>query len=392
MIRTWTDEEVRRLIELQSTLGQKWTSIATMISQEFNTNRTKYSCQKKYKRMAEADLSEDSLIKNIVQKHSAQKRSRQTAKENRALIDGIITYDDFMIELKDMIASQKIKPLKIKKFKLNKKPKMTIEPMLSDLHVGLKTKNFDLSVIELELKVYTENIIQQIEQKSKFFCVELIHIPILGDLMQAAIHKPDNAVGAYLTNAQQMTEAVRLIFYHFILPLSQLGIPIFISGLPGNHDREDKKQYVENPGITYLTYTMYSCIDMLIHQSKLKHIKVVIPNDHYYIKEIYGFQYLYTHGYTVKGNSSKAIENELSNRMCQNETIIVGIRLGHYHTDQITSLGRLITNGGFPFNDHFGNLLGYKSRPCQIINFYVENHSDETAYESSYVVNFGNLK
>jgi hypothetical protein len=141
-----------------------------------------------------------------------------------------------------------------------------------------------------------------------------------------------------------------------------------------------------DPGVTYFTYAIYKAIEQLAKVAKLENVKFNIPTESYLVYNIFGSDFLVEHGDAMKGGTAKELEAQINKRSVQTDKLIKGIRVGHFHNDMVANIGRYIKNGSPVSDDHYGNLLGYKSRPCQLINYYVETDRD-TPYYHTLVVN-----
>jgi hypothetical protein len=387
----YSDKSIDYLRKLRES-GLDWSEITEEWNDAFaeaEGKKTLNALRKSYKRyMDTEELSDDVLIKNLQTTLNARKRASKVTKENKALTEHLITTDEILTAIQSMLDKSNIKKLKIPKAskKSKKKDNMIMEAMISDTHFGLKTKSFNTEIARSKMRKYANTFIDDAKRQQKNYNLEKINILGLGDYMQSATMHKDSALSCETTNAQQIADSIESLFFDFLLPVASLGIPIEFVGMCGNHDREADKQFTVNPGITYYTYTIYKALEMLCKQTGLKNVKFTIAEDHYHILDVYGSKFLIHHGYLVKKFDQKAMEQEIVKRSGQNGVIISGIRMGHYHNDFVSSCGRYIVNGGLPSDDHFGNMLGYKSRPCQVINYYVDTKKRDNSFYHSFVV------
>lgn len=385
----YTDEQIKFIIQLKSETEITYDDLAVEFETKFGIQKTGNALEKiyrKFKHECRFESSEDDndvLIKNLKANHSARRTSAKLRKENKTILDHQITLDEFLEKFQQILENAKLNKVSIpKKPKSKNKTKMIVEPMLSDIHYGLETKSYNADVARKRVSHYAQSTIKEIKRKEQLYSIEKIHVPLLADFLQSATMHKDSGQACHLTNAEQMAVTIESLFYDFILPIAQTGYPVEITGLCGNHDREASEQHTVNPGKTYFTYTIYKTLEMLCTQTGLKKIKFDIPNSVYSVKELLGKHFLYEHGHTLKSASSDSLEKHLIKRQAQVGKILSGIRIGHFHNDRSDNLGRHVVNASSVSDDHYGDLLGYKSRPAQMINFYVECDRDTSFYHS----------
>jgi hypothetical protein len=125
---------------------------------------------------------------------------------------------------------------------------------------------------------------------------------------------------------------------------------------------------------------------LICKQSGFTNVTFNIPNEAYCVYEIFGKHFLLEHGDNAGKGARKDLETVISAKSVQTGKLLAGIRIGHFHNEKIGSLGRYIVNGSTVREDPYGNHLGFKSRPCQLINYYVETDRS-TPYYHSLIVN-----
>lgn len=390
----YTDEQLE-FIQNQRKAGNEWDEIREHFNHRFDTKKSANALKKQYYKLVESQtdlVSDDVCVKNLKTTHSARKNASKLRQENKVLVEHQLTLDEFLEKFEGILKSAKLKKISIpKKPKSTKKTKMVVEPLLSDIHYGLETKSYNAEVARRRVRYYAETVVKEIRRKEKTYNIEKIHLPLLADFLQSATMHKDSGQSCHLTNAEQLAVAIESLFYDFVLPIAETGYPIEITGLCGNHDREAEKQHTVNPGKTYFTYTMYRMLEMLCQQTGLKKVSIDIPNGVYRVVEILGKSFLYEHGHVIKGSTIDSLEKHLIKRQAQVGEILSGVRIGHYHNDRISNMGRHIINASTVTDDHYGDLLGYKSRPGQVLNFYVDCKRD-TSYFHSITVDLSEVK
>lgn len=390
---SYSDKSLQRLKELVIENKRDWKKIRDAWNGEFSLThgfKTIEALRKTHKRYEEDDFNDDTLLKNLQTAFTAKKRSNQLSRENKLLLENTTSLEDVLSGIEEAIGKIKcIKyaPKKILKQK-NKKTEMIIEALISDVHYGLKTKTFNLDVARKRIQKYTNTFIDEIERNTKNFNIKKALIQLNGDIIQSATMHKGSGDACHLTNAEQLAVAIESLFHDLILPIALTGLPVDIIGLGGNHDREQSERFTVDPGRHYYTYTIYYALKLLAKASGLNNVKFDIPSGPYAVYEVFGHHFLLEHGDLLGSNiNTNKLESQLLQRSAQVGKILKGIRIGHFHNDLIGNIGRHIINPSVVSDDHFGDGLGFVSRPGQIINFYVNTNERDTSYYHSFVVN-----
>lgn len=395
----YTDKQIKFIVDLKSKSDLTYIEIAEEFERMFGVRKTEKAIEltwRRYKfdcRFDSEDDAADVLIKNLKATHTARKNGSKLKKENAVLIEYNVTLEEFLDQFSKILKDAKvIKPIVAKKPKSKNKTKMIVEAMITDVHFGLKTKSYDSDIARKRLRFNTTCVLREIARKEKTYNIEKIHIPILGDLIQSdSMHGKESAVSCNLTNPEQLTVAVESLFYDVIIPIAQTGYTVDVTGICGNHDRVEAKQHTVKPGKSYFTYTIYRMLEMLCKQSGLKNVVFDIPESVFFVKSIFKSKFLYLHGHTVKANNTKGLEDELIKRQAQVGEILCGIRMGHYHGEMNSNMGRHVISASPVSDDHYGNYLGYKSRPGMTMNFYVDCDR-ESSFFHSFTIDLAEIK
>lgn len=395
----YTDSSIRFLKELRENSDLTWDEITDKWNEHFAAScgkKTKNALRKYYNRVLRAqnlagneELEDDAILKALETALRTSNSNKILRKQNTVLAEAQITLNDVVEGVES--ACSKVKFGKTKKIPLkksNRKRKMTMEALLSDIHYGLKTSKDTTETTRAKMRKYAQVFISEYERYSKNYNVEKFIILLNGDIIQSAtMHKNSSAASCDLTNAEQIAVAIVSLFEDLLHPIAELGVPVEVVGMSGNHDREQSDRFTVDPGKHYYTYSIYKSLELLCKTAKFKHIDFNIPMKAYHVYDVYGKSFLVEHGDLLGSkHDQKALESQIMKRAAQVNKIISGIRIGHFHNDNVGNCGRYIVNGGFPSEDHYGDLLGYKSRPCQIINYYVETHR-QTSFYHSFAVN-----
>ena len=390
----YTDKQVKRIIELKN-LGLTWKEVVEDFNLEFDENKTANGVKKTYQRYKDFDFSQDTLISNMRKVHSARKARSNATKENKALLEVLEFRDDLVEEVTEVLKNNKIGKVKLPKPKKSKKKKnLAIEMLISDIHIGLKTKSYNLDVAERRISEYTKTTLEEIERLQKNYNVVKAQINLNGDLMQGAhLHGNDSQVSCEFSDAKQMAEVIRILFFKVILPVAKLGIQVDILGMVGNHDRQSKDRPIHDAGERYLTYTIYKAIEMLSQTSGLNNVSMTIPTAEYSSFEMFGHHFIIEHGH-AKGIAlnTTALEKQLLKRANQLGIIAKGIRIGHFHTEMSSNNGRHVVAPSPTSGDCYGDHLGFVAYPAMMLNYYVETESRNTSFYHTFCVNLEDIK
>jgi UDP-2,3-diacylglucosamine pyrophosphatase LpxH len=287
-------------------------------------------------------------------------------------------------------AVKSVKPTRVKIKKVTKhkgKRNMTMELMLSDLHYGKKSDTFDLVIARQRMTELIAVMKREIAENQKLFNVEKLIVALIGDIIESyTMHGLESSMSSEFSNSVQVKEAIESLFYDAIVPLAELGIPIDIPAVTGNHDRHDPYRTMFNPGETNLTWIIYNALDLLIKQSNLKHVKMNIPKDSFCIVNIYGNNCLIEHGDQFKSTAKAVIEKHMQARSTQLGLIIDFFRFGHWHEYLCYGRGRMICNESLTGQDSYAKVMGFNSQAGQTINYYIETDERPNCFYKSFPV------
>jgi len=392
--KTYSDVEIAYIVQLKQE-GKDWKSICTSLNRTYHTNYTAESVRHAFRRYGNLfDLNDNKAkvdqLRDIV---STKKQNSKISKENLQLLEYLNLNDDIIEKMESLLNNVKLSKIKISKPKVSKtKKEMIIEPMFSDLHVGEKTESYNVDVAEKRITHYTETILDEIVRCEKNYNINKLILLFMGDFMQSTSMHPDSGQSCDLTNAEQIVEAIRILYYRVLVPLGKTGKKIQIEAICGNHDRTEKNQHTVEPGKTYMTWVMYNSLNMMCKISGLKNITFNIPSAPYSIYKVFDEYYTVEHGHECSQRSETGLMTLLTRRANQVEKILKGIRIGHYHHSTIFGFGRGIINGSTVSNDGYAESKGFSSIPGQMINYYVKTQNRSTTYYHSFPVNLGGIK
>ena len=260
---------------------------------------------------------------------------------------------------------------------------MTKELLLSDIHFGKLTDTFNLEVCKERLETVIAATIKEINRDSKDFNIDEIVVGILGDIIENySMHVLESAKGCEFGNSKQVYEALINLFKICILPLNQLGIPMRVVCVTGNHDRTDQKRTYHKPGEENFTHIIYNTLKDFSEIAGLKNIEFIIPSDPWSVIEIYGNTVLYEHYDNCKNADRKGLEGLMTKRANQLSMTIDYMRGGHFHEPTSFRNGRIMINGCLTGTDSFASVLGYNASASQTVNSFVNSDRRYKMYRS----------
>ena len=180
MSNRWTDEDLRILFELRNE-GYTRDQIGDELGR---TVKSVEAAIKRYETTFES--SDDTLAKTVLQARRSSKKSSELRKKVNSVADLALTQGDYISQLKDLSKSFKVSKQKITKKKKSKKKKnMTMELMLSDLHYGKLTDNFNSEVSRKRMSQLSNVFIEEMGREDNSFNVENVKILLLGDIIES---------------------------------------------------------------------------------------------------------------------------------------------------------------------------------------------------------------
>jgi hypothetical protein len=335
-------------------------------------------------------VSIEDAVDQLRKTFKTKKQNRTALYQNKTLLEYLDTQEGFIEGLERAIKNFPRKPPKKIVKKPNKKRKMTLELLLSDLHVGMLFHSFNYKIARQRIRVLIETFIEEIKRESIKYDVEHLIVALLGDIINSAtMHGKDSAAESEFGNSEQMVKAIDLLFNEVFVPLSELGIPITVPSVTGNHDRVDMKRTYLTPGTSNRTYVIYKGLEMLCDRSGFAHIKFLIPEEAFTHLKVYGNTIFYEHGDVLKSCNKLAIDKLIQKRQVQIKGIIHFFRIGHFHEYTVFGQGKIIVNASFCGRNGYASTLGLVSCAAQAINSYVETRNRPTCFFKSFPVYLG---
>lgn len=387
----WNDDMIYRLLELKNA-GYTYEEISGDIQEEFEVRKTAEACRSAFKRYRDMGNSDDDMMANLRAKRSAQKRSSKNAKEVRVVLDYLEQQQELKDELQEMLKSVKFtKPKVGKKPKKDKKKRdMTTEHMLTDLHYGKLTNEFNYDVARQRMSKLAEVTLGEFDRYSQLYNIEKSIVFLGGDIIEGAtIHGTESRMGSESGNADQIKNSIISLYEDYLVPVLSYGHKVKVVAIGGNHDRDGMNKTYSNPGKEGFTWTIYHTLKHLCKVAGFKNVEFVIPEGVYHIEDVYGSKVLYEHGDNVKGHTKTAYESHMAKRGVQQDCLIDFFRLGHIHERKEYGRGRIIVNPSLPGQDSYSEVNGYSSEAAQTINYYVKTSRRSNPFYHSFCVYLG---
>jgi len=211
----------------------QWKTIADIFEKSFDIKKSTRTLTRIYNKYKDHDFTKDEMVSNIKSQHSTRKRNSKLTKEVRALADTLNNSDELITEIKRVIEEANIEPVAIPKPPKASKSKtnLAIELLISDIHVGIKTPTTNTEITRKRIAKIAEVALEEVNRLSKNYNITKIQLLLNGDIMQGNKLHPDSAESCESTDAEQMADAIRIVFFDLITPLAKTGIKIDIVGI-----------------------------------------------------------------------------------------------------------------------------------------------------------------
>jgi hypothetical protein len=373
--------------------GGTWDDIAKKLNRKYSSHRSSDAIRKTYERYGSMyDISDEKLLLDTL-KSSARKTitSAKQAKTSKAVLQAAITLEDVVSEIKETVKKLKIKSPAPIKFPINDTGKsMTIEALLSDLHIGLRFETFDTKIARKRLGELVRTLLSEIARLSGTYKIDRVIVCLLGDIINSStMHGHESERDCEIGNSEQVAFAIRVLFEEVFVPLSTLDLEIYVPCVPGNHDRAETNRTFVYPGKFNLTWIIYNALEMLCEQAGFNNIKFDITEETYIVDKIYNDVVLWEHGDCLRGNSKQALENHVQKRQQQIGSLIDFFRMGHFHEYRVYGRGRIVTNASLCGQSSFSKVSGFNSVASQTLNYYIKTKNRPTSFYKSFAVYLG---
>lgn len=302
-----------------------------------------------------------------------------TKKANKEMVSQVSTLD-YLAKFAENVFKGKVTPNSVPKRK--KGSTRAINLVLSDLHFGadiksIETGHLDYGRVE-EARRFATIVEQTVLYKPQYRDVTQLHVWLLGDIIQNALHDPQDAVPM----AEQICRAIHLLSQG-LAHLAESFPQVTVHCSTGNHGRSMSRHHNRATSGKWDSHETIIYYALKTALTKFKNLTFDIPKTPFVTADVLGHKIFATHGDTVLavGNPGKslnigAIENRLNKinaTLKDDEEYNVAI-VGHTHVSSnslLTNGTALITNGALCPIDQFCTSIGI-----------LEGHSSQTLFET----------
>lgn len=387
VIEKITDAELAYVTALkeQSELG--WAEITEKYNKKFKKERTLDSLKKSYQRNRDRLESPSEYVRLLRNVANTKKNNSLNSKDLRKLSEEWEKREDILDAIKGAakdLSGLSFKEIANSKFKNKNTKKMTLELLLSDVHVGKLTDTFNHEVLKKRLKQIAETTIKEMNRAAEHYKIDRVIVAFVGDMIESAtFHGTESMKGCEFGNSMQIQECLTQMFHLVFAPIciaaAKLGARVDAVGVTGNHDRTEQDRTFYKVGEDNVTWIIYRTMEEFTRMTGLKNVTWHIPVEPYQFLEIYGEGTLYEHFDNVKGsNLVSGIDTLMAKRANQLKKVIHFIRGGHYHNPMESGIGRILVNGNVPGNDGYSATHGFDCEPSQTLSFYIEREKSDS--------------
>lgn len=384
MQREYTDAMIAEIVAKREE-GQKFESITKFINKLYGTDKSVDAVRALYNRNKNIALTASAVGNIAVLKEIARTKraNSQRSKENRTILDALNNQDELLEQIEELVAQ--VKPYKTRPATkpVKGRTSMTMEALISDLHIGKLTNDFNLEVARQRLRKFVDVFYAEYKRYGQLYNIDRVVLAIIGDLFENSVmHGAESLAGCEFQNPEQIRWCIQLLFEEVIQPIAALGVRIDVVGVAGNHGRQEKAKTYQLPTKNSLEWVILKTLQLLCEKTGQINVKWTITEGGYVVMDIYGNKILYEHGDLIKGYSRDACLKHLANRSSQVGYLLAGMRFGHIHTFMSYEDGRIISNASLCGADSYSEALGYTSQPGMVINYYCDSKRENKFYHS----------
>lgn len=296
----------------------------------------------------------DIISRLNMKQRELQNLSRKYNKLKRETLDSKLLQDKAISELKNIKLS---KPIKIKKNNCNNDSE-TLLVGLSDIHVGLKTSDFNKDILKSRLNDYVVHISNYIDTHN----VSNVIIVNIGDSIENIYMHLNQMSSVELNLSEQVAMAIKYIV-EFIQDVRHLGIKTSYVGIAGNHDRLNPniKQNIVGDGVNTIINAYLKANQDIMDINYIESDSTIRT-----LLSINGINIAVTHGDYDKVNKPDII-SKLSEYFNKKVDIVLS---GHLHNLLIKTLGNnqyVLQSGSMFTGNPYSDSLGVTANASQIM-------------------------
>jgi hypothetical protein len=303
-------------------------------------------------------------------------------------------YDEFLTELKDIVAGEKKFSFKASEpvppiVPVEKTHEEIAAVAVSDLHLSENVRLEDSNGVNSYNTMIAANRLWEHSQKVKsiltrhmaIYRIREIWSPLLGDMISGSIH-PEFIPTNDLSDPASVVLCARLLFM-FYTEVKALGLPINIDGVVGNHPRLSVKmptKRVAHDNYDWLAYEYVA--DQFKNDEQ---VKVNVHTSQIGMRRLYGWNIIFEHGIDVKNGREEELEDRIralfDDPVFREATGYKGsafdqIVIGHTHKAKF--LERTIVNGSFVGQSELGQAWRLKPVRAQQLMWGVSKKHPRT--------------
>jgi len=374
----WSVAEIDDLLSLRKQ-HKSWKQIARSLNNKYGMDTNANAVRMKYRDVRDKypafeEHKEAYMLRN---RGRLRRNNNKKTREVNLITKHMDQHDELITRIKLACRRMSRSKVEVSRQKNLKGEKFTLEPLLSDLHIGKAARDFSREVLQRRLQQYTDRLLRFCELHQ----IERIVPGLMGDLIEnQTMHGIHSVRACEFSTSMQIQYAIEDIWAFFILPLAKTGIKMDCKCVTGNHDRDISSREYHYPGKHNFTFIIYNSLKFMAEAVGFTHVTFDIPDVAYCTTEIYGRKVLFEHFDVLKSCSPDVAERLIQKRSAQLETLIDYIRGGHFHTHHTMFAGRVVFNGGLASGEGYADTKGYKSVPGQSVSIYSSKEGYITTY------------
>lgn len=389
----YSEQEIQLILDLREK-GKTWIEIAEKYNDAFpHIQKTPNAVRKAFYRYSDINFRDDHLAANLKQVKTAKMRSSLLSKQNEALLTEIITKEELLEEIKDLITKHPPKIHKPVEFPKKGKIERTIVAQLSDSHIGANVSQeevhgmneYNLTNAARRLAGFVKDIGDyKIEHREE---TDLV-LGLNGDIIAGIIHDQEWGVDRMSTQfSATLSYLCQAISY-----LATKFKTVRVYGTVGNHDRYIHKKNSGRQAFakwdSFVT-NIYAALRQVL-SAKHKNVTVEHTEAPYIVFDVQDHTFLLTHGDTVFEikNPGRSLNmesiisklNKFNVELAKKEATTVDVlMMGHHHVATYQALNdgtEVIINGCMSGLDPYANSIGiFGSCPSQFMVEVTKKHA-----------------
>jgi len=367
--------------------GMSWKNITKQLNHKYGfiNDHTHYrNLYHRYKDRLDTGPDGKLTLDMIRQAAQARHVNRTTNKKLNKVLKEMDIRDHLVQDFEALVKKYSKARTVVKRAKKNSlKPgraEMTLALDISDVHAGLETRNYNEKKLRARLKTLVTTFLHEYDRNSATHSVTELIISFNGDMIHNDKLHEDSIKACSEGVPGQLYTVTDVLFSEVVEPIAHIGLPTRIIGTAGNHDRTTAGRSMFKQGREGYTWTCYKTLELLSIKLGYDNLEFIIPEGYGTVVNIQGSNILYEHGDMIKGNTEKSLIDHMNKRAAQLETILQGMRIGHFH--EFKQIGRrIIVNGSITCGDDYSQSLGYDTEPVQTIVTYCKSkHRKNSLY------------